>query len=174
MKAVWCIMLAALACLLFTACRPAEEAPLCGGVTDRTDHSAPKVIESREIAALSASFWTQDEEGRGMRWELSARRDGSGVSVRVGGASQEEAQAEAQADAAFLEAVQEVLGRFELAKLNGIDRVTAGLPPAFSPTRLSVDYASGERLYFQMNGRPDAEWPAALLEIFLCKDSLCK
>ena len=85
------------------------------------------------------------------------------MSVRVEGAVQEKAQA----DAAFLDAVQEVIDRFELAKLNGIDRVTAGLPPAFSPTRLSVDYASGERLYFQTNGDPDSPWTAAILEIFL-------
>ena len=163
MKAVWCIMLAALAGLLLSACRPAEEAPICGGVTDRTDHSAPKVIESKQISALSASFWIQDEEGRGTRWKLSAERESSGgVSVRVGGA----VQGQALADAAFLAALQEVVDRFELAKLNGIDRVTAGLPPAYSPTRLSVDYASGERLYFQMNGRPEAEWPRALLKLF--------
>ena len=161
MKALWCIMLAALAGLLLTACRPAEEAPLCGGVTDRTDHSAPKAIVSKEMTALSASFWVQDEEGRGARWNLSAKKDSSGgVSASVGGAVQ------AQADSSFLDAVQEVIDRFELAKLNGIDRVTAGLPPACSPTRLSVDYASGERLYFQMNGRPEAEWPRALLKLF--------
>ena len=164
MKAVWCIMLAALAGLLLTACRPAEEAPLCGGVTDRTDHSAPKAIESKQISALSASFWVQDEEGRGARWNLSAKKDSSGgVSASVGRTVQEQALA----DSAFLDAVQEVIDRFELAKLNGIDRVTAGLPPAYSPTRLSADYASGERLYFQMNGDPRAGWPRALLELFL-------
>ena len=164
MKAVWCIMLAALSGLLLSACWPAEEAPLGGGVTDRTDHSAPKVIESKEITALSASFWIQDEEGRGARWTLSAKKDSSGgVSVSVGRAVQEQAQA----DAAFLDAVQKMIDRFELTKLNGIDRVTAGLPPAYSPTRLSVDYASGEFLYFQMNGRPEAEWARALLELFL-------
>ena len=164
MKALWCIMLAALAGLLLSACWPAEEAPLCGGVTDRTDHSAPKVIVSKEMTALSASFWVQDEEGRGARWNLSAEKDSSGgVSVRVGGA----VQGQALADAAFLAALQEVIDRFELAKLNGIDRVTAGLPPSFSPVRLNVDYASGERLYFQMNGDPKAEWPRALLKLFL-------
>jgi hypothetical protein len=164
MKVLWCIMLSALAGLLLAACWPEEKAPICGGVTDRTDHSAPKVIESKQISALSASFWVQDEEGRGARWNLSAKKDSSGgVSVSVEGAVKEEAQAES----AFLDAVQEVIERFELAKLNGIDRVTAGLPPAYSPTWLSVDYASGERLYFQMNGRPEAEWPRVLLEIFL-------
>ena len=134
------------------------------GNTDRTDHSAPKVIESKEITALDASFWVQDEEGRGARWNLSAKKDSSGgVSVRVGGA----VQGQALADAAFLAALQEVVDRFGLAKLNGIDRVTAGLPPAYSPARLNADYASGERLYFRSNGDPRAEWPKALLKIFL-------
>ena len=164
MKAVWCIMLAALAGLLLTACWPEEEAPICGGVTDRTDHSAPKMIESKEITAIVASFWIRDEEGQGTRWTLSAKKDSSGgVSVSVAGAG----QGQAQADTVFLDEVQKLLDRFELAKFNGVDRVTAGLPPAYSPTWLSVDYASGERLYFQMNGRPEVEWPRALLELFL-------
>ena len=164
MKAVWCIMLAALAGLLLSACWPAEEVPLCGGVTDRTDHSAPKAIVSKEITAFSASFWIQDEEGLGMRWKLSAKKGSSGVvAVSVEGAVQEQAQA----DSAFLDAVQEVIDRFELAKLNGIDRVTAGLPPAHSPTRLSVDYASGERLYFHMDGDPEADWARELRNLFL-------
>ena len=95
MKALWCIMLAALAGLLLTARWPAEEVPLCGGVTDRTDHSAPKVIESKQISSIAASFWIQDEEGRGTRWKLSAKKDSSGgVSVSVEGAVQEEARSE--------------------------------------------------------------------------------
>ena len=165
MKAVWCIMLAALAGLLLSACRPAEEAPLCGGVTNRTDHSAPKVIESKEIAEFSASFWITDEHAsQSGRWELQAFKESSGgVAVSVRGV----VQGQAQADTSFLADLQEVIDRFGLAKSNGIDRVTAGLPPRFSPTRLSVDYASGERLYFQMNGDPKAEWPRVLLELFL-------
>ena len=165
MKAVWCIMLAALAGLLLSACWPAEEAPICGGVTDRTDHSAPKVIESKEITALDASFWLEDDDAsRSDRWELQAFKGSSGgVSVSVRGG----VQGQAQAEASFLAALQEVVDRFGLAKSNGIDRVTAGLPPPFSPVRLNVDYASGERLYFQMNGDPKAEWPQALLELFL-------
>ena len=165
MKALWCIMLAALAGLLLSACRPAEEAPLCGGVTDRTDHSAPKAIQSKEIAGFSASFWITDEDAsRAGRWDLHAFKDSSGcLSIRIEGTL----KGQEQADASFLAALQEVVDRFELAKSNGIDRVTAGLPPPFSPVRLNVDYDSGERLYFQMNGDPRAGWPRALLELFL-------
>ena len=120
-KAMWSILLAALAGLLFTACRPAEEVPLCGGVTDRTDHSAPKVIASKQISSIAASFWIQDEEGRGTRWKLSAKKDGSGgVSVSVEGAGKEEAQA----DSAFLDAVQKQGGMGTYAQIGS--RLPAG------------------------------------------------
>lgn len=163
MKAVWNIMLAALAGLALSACAPAEGPPLCGGVTDRTDRTAPKSIASREITELRASFWMEDG-GRGARWDIRASRDGSGgVSVTLGGGM----QGQASAGAALFDDVQEVIDRFALAKSNGIDRVIAGLPPQFSPSRLEVGYASGERLYFQKNGDPDAGWPKAMLDIFL-------
>ena len=131
MKALWCIMLAALAGLFLTACRPAEEAPLCGGVTDRTDHSAPKVINSKEITALDASFWLTDEESsRGGRWELHVFRDGSGrLFMKADGVQ----KGQVQADEALIAALQDIIDRFELAKFNGIDRVTAGLPPQSVP-----------------------------------------
>lgn len=165
MKMIWCIMLAALAGLVLTACWPEKEVPFCGGVvTDKTDHSAPKVIESKEITELNVSFWLDDEKNRGRRWELWAGRNSSGgVSVSLQG----EMQGQAQTDTALLADMQSIIDRFELAKLNGIDRVTAGLPPQFSPVRLRVDYASGECLYFQRNGDPKAEWSKAMLDAFL-------
>lgn len=163
MKVVWCIMLAALAGLLLSSCWPAEDVPLCGGVTDRSDRSAPKSIVSKEIASLAASFWLCDEE-RVAYWSLSARKDGpDAVFASVEGERQEQARA----DTSLLDEAQDIIDRYGLAKSNGIDRVTAGLPPQFNPSRLRVDYASGERLYFQMNGDPGAEWPKAMLDIFL-------
>lgn len=163
MKAIWCIMFAALAGLVLTACWPAKKAPVCGGVTDKTDHAVPKVIESKEITAFSASFWMVGEDGRSSPWNLSASRNSAGTSVSIQGSM----QGQAQGESALLDEVQKIIDRFGLAKFNGIDRVTAGLPPRFSPSRLCVDYASGERLYFQMNGDPGAEWPKALLDSFL-------
>ncbi|MBR3880183.1 MAG: hypothetical protein IKJ34_01095 [Mailhella sp.] len=165
MKAVWYIMFAALAGLFLTACWPAEEVPLCGGVTDRTDHSAPKVISSKEITVFSASFWVLAEDAsRSGRWNFQAIKGSSG---RVAIKSEGTLQAQGETDAALLIALQEIIDRFELAKLNGRDRVTAGLPPSFSPTRLRVEYASGEHLYFQMNGDPEANWIREVTDLFL-------
>ena len=143
------------------------EAPLCGGVTDRTDRTAPKVIKSKEITAFSTSFLLRDETSPHEaieHWNFTVKKEASGrIAIEAGNG------ATVQADDALLAELQQVIDRFNLAALNGIDRVTAGLPPMFGPCRMSVDYASGERLYFQKNSRPQEGWPRAMLEIFLGK-----
>ena len=141
------------------------EAPLCGGVTARTDRTAPKVIKSKEITAFSTSFLLRDETSPHEaieHWSFTVKKDDSGrIAIEAGNG------ATVQADDALLAELQQVIDRFDLAALNGTDRVTAGLPPVFGPCRMSVDYASGERLYFQRNSRPEEGWPRAMLDIFL-------
>ncbi|MBQ2762056.1 MAG: hypothetical protein IJE96_09130 [Mailhella sp.] len=141
------------------------EAPLCGGVTDRTDRAAPKVIKSKEITAFSTSFLLRDETSphEGIEhWSFTVKKEDSGrIAIEAGNG------ATVQADDALLAELQQVIDRFDLAALNGTDRVIAGLPPMFGPCRMSVDYASGERLYFQRNSRPEEGWPRAMLDIFL-------
>ena len=141
------------------------EAPLCGGVTDRTDRTAPKVIKSKEITAFSTSFLLRDETSPHEaieHWNFTVKKEASGrIAIEAGNG------ATVQADDALLAELQQVIDRFDLAALNGTDRVIAGLPPMFDPCRMSVDYASGERLYFQRNSRPEEGWPRAMLDIFL-------
>jgi len=45
--------------------------------------------------------------------------------------------------------------------------VTSGLPVQYSSCSLSVDYASGELLYFRMDGDPEAKWAYELRKLFL-------
>lgn len=172
-KAVWYIMLVALAGLLLTACWPAEEVPLCGGVVDRSDHSAPKAILSKEIRAFSTTFWRYDEDSpqhEVRRWHITIRWEDTGeLWMEINGD-----KAKLQGDTALLAEVQDVIDRFGLVMHNGVDRVTSGLPPAYAPTWLKAEYASGERLYFQTNGDPDSPWTAAILEIFLPEKRLDK
>ena len=141
------------------------EAPLCGGVTDRTDRTAPKVIKSKEITAFSTSFLLRDETSPHEaieHWSFTVKKEASGrIAIEAGNGTT------VQADDALLAELQQVIDRFDLAALNGTDRLIAGLPPVFGPCRMSVDYASGERLYFQRNSRPEEGWPRAILEIFL-------
>ena len=158
------IILAALAGMALLALQP-DRGSMSGGVVhDRTDHSAPKIIESREITDLEASFWLEDGHLPRGRWTLSASRKSSGVVLL---SIQGRLQAQTQLEASFLADVQDVIERFELVKRNGMDRVTSGLPYQFSPCSLRVAYASGERLYFRSNGNPREEWPKSLLKIFL-------
>lgn len=149
------------------------EEPICGGVVDRSDHSAPKVIESKEIRSFSTSFWRYDEDSpnhEAHRWNITVAKDDAGeVWAEINGN-----RARIPGGNALLAEVQEVLDRFGLVKFNGVDRVTSGLPPEYSPTRLKAEYASGERLYFRTNGNPDSPWTAAILGIFLPENTLDK
>ena len=70
-------------------------------------------------------------------------------------------------DSAFLSEVHAVIMKHGLARLNGFDEVTSGLPYEYAPCSLSVDYASGERLYFHMDGDPEAAWARELRNLFL-------
>ena len=118
------------------------ETPLCGGVTDRTDRTAPKVIKSKEITAFSTSFLLRDETSPHdaiEHWSFTVKKEDSGrIAIEAGNG------ATVQADDALLAELQQVIDRFDLAALNGTDRVIAGLPPMFGPCRMSVDYASGK------------------------------
>ena len=114
---------------------------------------------------LSTSFLLMDEaspRGEVRHWSFVVEKDGSGsIMVKAGDG------AEVQADGALLSELQQVIERFDLAALNGTDRVVAGLPPMFGPCRLNVVYASGERLYFQKNSIPQEGWPKVMLDILL-------
>ena len=68
---------------------------------------------------------------------------------------------------AFLKEVHAVILKHDLPRRNGFDVVTSGLPVQYSSCSLSVDYASGERLYFHMDGDPEAEWARQLKTLFL-------
>ena len=147
-------------------CRAADDDCVDGGVRRRSNCNAPKVIHSDEIAALETDFFLYDEDGNGgSGWFFSVLPEGDSFTLSAKRSGKQ--AAEKPVDRAFLNEVHAVILKHGLARLNGFDEVTSGLPYEYSPCSLSVDYASGERLYFQMNGRPVAEWPQALLEIFL-------
>ena len=147
--------------------------PICGGVVDRSDHSAPKAIASKEITSFSTSFWRYDEDSpnhEARRWCISVAKDDAGeLWAEINGN-----KAKIRGGNALLTEVQEVIDRFGLTKRNGVDRITSGLPPQYGPTWLKAEYASGERLYFQTNGDPDSPWTAAILGIFFPQKRLDK
>ena len=129
----------------------------CGGVTDKTDKRAPKVIASKEITEFHAHFLLKEEWSRGHVSEFytfDVKKDAAGVLT----ASEGLTGISAPADAGLLSALQGVIDKCGVAQKNGVYYVTAGLPPEFWPCELSVKYASGEKLAFTHDNDPSAEW----------------
>ena len=137
-----------------------------GGVKDSTDHSAPKVIDSREITAFYTSFFCEDAKTparTGGYWFEIGKND-SGTLILTASFSQKGGIA---ADEVLLKKIQRIIEQHELVKLNGLDCVTQALPVQYSPCSLSVSYSSGEQLYFRTDGEPDTRWYKDFLDLFL-------
>lgn len=146
--------------------RPSDTDCMDGGVTRRHSYDAPKVILSTEIVALDTNFFLYEEDGRGgTRWVFSVRRDGGDFLLSVRKRGRDAVEKAVSKD--FLKEVHDVIVKHDLVRRNGFDEVTSGLPFECAPCSLSVDYASGERLYFCMDGDPEALWARDLKTLFL-------
>ena len=149
-----------------------DEEPQDGITTKTQDPAAPKTIASRELVSFRAEFFcrgnSENAEDGVYKFDLKKKSgvwqlESSGL-VRGGGAVGEDTAAQVQA----------LIETYDLAAKNGLYSVTSGLPVEFSPSRVSADYASGERLIFAEDGNPEAEWCAALRDCFLETLSDCK
>lgn len=146
--------------------RCAEEAPIDGGNTTRVDPEAPKTIVSKEITALSTSFFCldADDPAQGAHYAFRLTPDGDGKWTLSVSAPTE---GSVTVDESVLREVQTLIDDYALAGSNGLYSVTAGLPVEYTPCFLSVDYASEEHLEFTVDGDPEAGWCAALRTYFL-------
>ena len=153
--------------LAFGGCsRPSDTDCMDGGVTRRHSYDAPKVILSTEIVALDTNFFLYDEDGSGgTRWSFSVRSDGGDFLLSVRKRGRDAVETVVSKD--FLKEVHDVIVKHDLVRRNGFDEVTSGLPVQYSSCSLSVDYSNGERLYFRMDGNPEAEWARQLKTLFL-------
>ncbi len=136
-----------------------------GGIRDHSNPDAPKTIRSREIVALNVNFrlWDESDGQESRAYALDIRREGDVFLLTASGGT----KGTVQVDASFPDKVQQIIEKHGLTRLNGINRTTSGLPVEFSPCTLTVDYASGERLYFRIDNDPDAEWAEDMRELFL-------
>ena len=139
--------------------------PVCGGVTDKTDHNAPKKIVSRELTDYYAHFYLSGEWSPGNKdcfYTCEVRKDEQGVlTASVQTDSAKGVRVSLPADDALLATLQAIIEKENLAAKNGTYRVTAGLPPEFQKCHFNANYASGEKLTFTVNNNPDAEWTRA-------------
>lgn len=144
--------------------RKNTEEPVCGGVTNNTDYDAPKVINSDNLVKLSMGFYHEDKfdksNGRYYTFILESdsdgkillkdRRDDEGFTV----------------DKSVLDGAQKIIKKYDLAKANGVNKITAGLPPEYEECDFSAEYDSGERISFAENSDPSSEWGREFIDYF--------
>ena len=136
---------------------------LCGGVTDRTDKNAPDKILSKDLTGFYASFFLSTRCTRDQRHNFcfSIKQTDGALTV-----CDEISGCRSEADDKLLSELQKIIELNELAKRNGVYKVTAGLPPEYQPCTFSAEYASGEKLSFTTNNDPFAKWAEDLYTLF--------
>ncbi|MBR2754684.1 MAG: hypothetical protein IKD64_02630 [Lachnospiraceae bacterium] len=142
---------------------PSED-PVSGGVIDHSDPSAPKEIKSKELVSMETGFYryeTDPAEG-GYRYSFSLKP----IDGKLTLTEDKRYQIGCEVEEAVLDKVEEIIEQYDLVQWNGKNRYTSGLPEEYSPYYFSAEYASGERLYFYLDGDPEAEWSGALLKFF--------
>lgn len=141
-----------------------KDEPLCGGVTDKTDLNAPKVIESTDIESYFSCFYLH-KYGDPVKCEqlrFSVNKNEDGVLT----AKEELTGSVAEADEELLNSLQKIIEKNKLVEKNGIYRTTAGLPPEFDPVTVTVNYKSGESLTFTENNDPTSVWADEITAVF--------
>jgi len=166
-----CVMTAALCLtslfgLFFSACRKEteEEGHISGGHTVQTDPDAPKTVRSTELTAFSADLYLDNrwwgDENHGFVFSVAA--DEGGVLT----AAEEKTGVRLPADGDLCAALASVIAEYDLAAMNGLYDVTAGLPTEFEAHTFRAAYASGETISFTVNNDPVSPWGEAVYDVF--------
>ena len=163
-KKLMAIVLACAMCFLFGACdKKIEEEPVEGGNTVMIDNNAPKHISSKKIIGFSAPVFLSNrysgEESHEFEFAVEKVDDKLMAVEKVNDVSME-------ADEDFLNSLQEIIDKYDLASLNGIYDVTAGLPPECQGNEIKVEYESGEVLSFTKNNEPFAWWAEDVYDLY--------
>ena len=140
------------------------EEPICDGVTNNTDYDAPKVINSDNLVGLLMGFYHEDKYdssmGRYYTFILESGDDGKIVlKDSYNGEGFEVTQS-------VLDGAQAIIKKYDLAKANGVNRITAGLPPEYERCNFKAEYDSGEYISFSENSDPSSEWGREFIDYF--------
>ncbi len=132
-----------------------EEEPICGGVTDNTDESAPKTIDSEDITSFSCWFSTLTYTDTGIVgnhvYNISANLENGKVNCEYeiqeeGGYKKSFVADDADFDGGFMTELYGIVDNYDIAQYNGINYEIGGLPPE-SGCKLNIDFDSGENIY---------------------------
>lgn len=141
-----------------------NEDVICGGVTDTSDYNAPKEIESENLVSISVGFFHYGKYDlkAGGYYSFAVEPDDNGKLFL----KDNFAEQGIEVDRSVFDGVQAIIKKHELAQLNGIHKITAGLAPEYSECFLEAAYDSGEYISFSGNSDPACEWTGELLEFF--------
>ncbi len=136
-----------------------------GGRVEHSDPMAPKTIKSKDIVSLRVSVCYKNAIYSGIDgwYDFELYKNDAGTMMLKHGRLE---TTECEADKELLENAQAIIDKYELAKANGKESYTQGLSPEYQPYLLDVKYASGEKLYFYLQGNPYDGWSCAFVDLF--------
>lgn len=144
---------------------PSTEDMMTGGKKDNTNYDAPKEIKSDELVFFETEFYRNSDfiydKSRNYRFKMT-KSEGD-VFVLTEGYDE---QLKCETEGTFSAKLQQIIKEYDLPKLNGIEKQTYGLPEEYAPYWVSAEYASGEKLYFFMDGNPNEGWTGVILDLF--------
>ena len=119
-----------------------------GGVTHYVDTKAPKTINSTQIISFHCEFSTTNlainsSPAAGRYHTLRAAQDNCSYEARVSSTIYNEKTF--TPDAAFFDALQQIVSQYDFAQYNGQFYTVSGLPPDYG-VKLEILYDSGERI----------------------------
>ncbi|MGI6671310.1 MAG: hypothetical protein ACOX58_07045 [Christensenellales bacterium] len=135
-----------------------------GGKVDRSV-DASKVIESKDLTSMEAEFFYAGKDinrsdSERLRFKLERNENSElilseayryGISTKVGDE--------------VLSGAQKLIEKFKLSELSETD--IPELPESHSSMFFKAEYASGESIYFKVDGNPKTSWCNELAEYFL-------
>ena len=149
---------------LFGCRKNSPDEPVDGGTVTHVDSDAPKTVESKELTAFSAELflsnrWYGDEQHE---FHFLISPDQSGALT----ASEANSGVSLPADEELLTGLAEIVAEYDLASMNGLYDVTAGLPPEAWAHPFHAAYASGEEISFTVNNQPFSAWGEAVYDLY--------
>ena len=149
---------------LFGCRKISPDEPVDGGTVTHVDSDAPKTVESKELTAFSAELflsnrWYGDEQHE---FHFLISPDQSGALT----ASEANSGVSLPADEELLTGLAEIVAEYDLASMNSLYDVTAGLPPEAWAHPFQAAYASGEEISFTVNNQPFSAWGEAVYDLY--------
>lgn len=135
------------------------EKEMPGAVEDNTDNKAAKEIKSNDIKNFETMFVYSDGYGEANFYQFTAQKSSDAI-VEI-----QNSNSKMMVESDFLVKLQEIIKSRDLAKKNGTNHLTKGLP--YEPTFFKAEYESSEIISFHEDAQIFDEWKGDIVELFL-------